>query len=228
MRTLAATFDGLSIDVLETIERAASEGPVRITLASDADIMRSTGAPPRLPEAERRYLAESIRWVDEVVASGGDLAETGAGLECGEGVPPLPEPEPIVFVTGCYDWLHSGHVRFFEEASAFGRLHVTVGNDESVTAHKGPGHPLFAAEVRRYLVGAVRHVHRALVATGSGWLDAAPEMESLGAQVLIVNQDGDRPEKRDYCALHGIAYHVLERAPRPGLSRRSSTELRGY
>ena len=29
---------------------------------------------------------------------------------------------PSVIVTGCYDWLHSGHVRFFEEVSELRRI----------------------------------------------------------------------------------------------------------
>jgi hypothetical protein len=43
-----------------------------------------------------------------------------------------------------------------------------------------------------------------------------------------VNEDGDKPEKRDYCREHGIDYVVLQRLPKPGLRRRSSTELRGF
>ena len=29
-----------------------------------------------------------------------------------------------VFVSGCYDMLHSGHVAFFKEASSYGELYV--------------------------------------------------------------------------------------------------------
>ena len=31
-----------------------------------------------------------------------------------------------VFVSGCYDLLHSGHVEFFRQASQFGELYVGV------------------------------------------------------------------------------------------------------
>jgi hypothetical protein len=43
-----------------------------------------------------------------------------------------------------------------------------------------------------------------------------------------VNEDGDRPEKRQYCEAHGIEYRVLKRLPKPGLPRRQSRELRGF
>lgn len=137
-------------------------------------------------------------------------------------------PRPTVVVSGCYDWLHSGHIRFFEEVASLGNLYVTIGNDDSVRAFKGEGHPLFTAEVRRFMVASMRHVHTALIASGSGWLDAAAEIERLEPDILAVNEDGDRPEKRAYCADRGIEYRVLARLPKAGLPRRSSTELRGF
>ncbi len=149
--------------------------------------------------------------------------------------PPEPEMDTArragrkkVVVTGCYDWLHSGHVRFFEEASQFGELYVIVGNDANVTHLKGPGHPLFPQEVRRYMAGSIRFVHQALVTSGWDWVDAEPEIQRLKPDIYLVNEDGDRPEKRTFCARLGLEYVVLKRLPRPGLPRRSSTDLRGY
>lgn len=37
-----------------------------------------------------------------------------------------------VFVSGCYDMLHSGHVAFFKEASQFGDLYVGIGSDNTI------------------------------------------------------------------------------------------------
>lgn len=133
-----------------------------------------------------------------------------------------------VLVTGCYDWFHSGHVRFFEEVAALGELYVVVGHDENIRLLKGQGHPMFPAEGRRYMVGAIRHVHEALISTGHGWLDAEPEIERIGPDIYAVNEDGDRPEKRAYCEAHGIEYRVLRRAPKQGLPKRQSTALRGF
>ncbi|MDE6511359.1 MAG: adenylyltransferase/cytidyltransferase family protein, partial [Muribaculaceae bacterium] len=36
-----------------------------------------------------------------------------------------------VFVSGCYDMLHSGHVAFFKEASRYGELYVGIGSDRT-------------------------------------------------------------------------------------------------
>jgi len=144
---------------------------------------------------------------------------------------PLAPPDPSrqrVVVTGCYDWLHSGHVRFFEEVSDYGELYVVVGHDANVRLLKGDGHPRFSQEHRRYMTGAVRYVHRSLVSTGSGWMDAEPEIGRIGASIYAVNEDGDKPEKREYCGAHGLEYLVLRRVPAAGLPRRSSTDLRGF
>jgi cytidyltransferase-like protein len=151
------------------------------------------------------------------------------------GLPTAPPLEPAaapgrkrVIVTGCYDWVHSGHVRFFEEVSAYGDLYVVLGHDANLRLLKGPGHPHFPQEERRYVVSAIRYVTQALISSGNGWLDAAPEIERVKPDIYVVNEDGDRGGKREYCAQHGIEYLVLKRAPAPGLPPRTSTELRGF
>jgi cytidyltransferase-like protein len=142
--------------------------------------------------------------------------------------PGTPEGTPRVVVTGCYDWLHSGHIRFFMDAAAYGTLYAVVGSDRNVELLKGPGHPLQREEERRYMVGAVKSVHRCLVSSGSGWMDAEPEIARIGATHYVVNEDGDQPEKREFCRAHGLEYVVLQRVPHSGLPARSSTALRGF
>ena len=133
-----------------------------------------------------------------------------------------------VVVTGCFDWFHSGHVRFFEEVSQLGDLFVVVGHDANVKLLKGEGHPLFPQDERRYLVESVRYVKQALVSTGHGWMDAEPEIALIKPDVYAVNEDGDKPEKRAFCETHGIEYVVLKRIPKEGLPARQSTDLRGF
>lgn len=148
----------------------------------------------------------------------------------------FPEPPPMpsapgkkkVIATGCYDWFHSGHVRFTEEASAYGDLYVCLGSDANVRLLKGDGHPLLCEEERRYVVGSIKYVKQALVTTGSGWVDADPEIRRLKPDIYIVNEDGDKGGKREYCQQMGLEYIVLKRTPAPGLPKRSSTDLRGF
>ena len=133
-----------------------------------------------------------------------------------------------VLVTGCYAWFHTGHIRFFEEVSELGDLYVVVGHDANILALKGEGHPLFDQEERRYIVGSIHYVTQALISTGQGWLDAAPEIERIKPDIYAVNEDGDKSVKQQYCQEHGIEYVVLKRLPKPGLTRRESTHLRGF
>jgi cytidyltransferase-like protein len=148
----------------------------------------------------------------------------------------FPEPAPLpsvpgrkkVVVTGSYDWFHSGHIRFFEEASGYGDLYVVVGHDANICFLKGPGHPLVPEAERRYVVGSIKFVKQALISSGEGWLDADPEIRRLKPDIYAVNEDGDRGGKREYCKELGIEYLVLNRTPAPGLPRRSSTDLRGF
>ncbi len=148
----------------------------------------------------------------------------------------FPEPAPLpsapgrkkVIVTGSYDWFHSGHIRFFEEASGYGDLYVCVGHDANIRLLKGPGHPLVPEAERRYVVGSIKFVKQSLISSGEGWLDADPEIRRLKPDIYAVNEDGDRGGKRDYCQKMGIEYLVLNRTPAPGLPRRSSTDLRGF
>jgi cytidyltransferase-like protein len=133
-----------------------------------------------------------------------------------------------IVATGCFDWLHSGHVRFFEEVSRLGELTVVVGSDANVRLLKGEGHPLFDETERSYMVGSIRFVARTLVSTGSGWMDAEPEIRMLKPDAYAVNEDGDRPEKREFCRANGLDLIVLTRTPRPGLAPRTSTDLRGF
>jgi cytidyltransferase-like protein len=151
-----------------------------------------------------------------------------AGFPDNPPAPRGPSSRKKVIVTGCYDWFHTGHIRFFEEVSELGDLYVVVGHDANIRLLKGAGHPMFSEDQRRYMVGSIRYVTQALISTGDGWLDAEPEIERVRPDIYAVNEDGDKPEKRDYCRRHGIEYVVLKRLPKPGLPKRESTHLRGF
>ena len=106
-----------------------------------------------------------------------------------------PSSKPKVLVSGCYDLLHAGHVRFFETAAEYGDLHVCVGSDENVRHLKGRV-PKFNERERLYMVRAIRHVHHARVSSGSGMLDFEPDMAEISPDFFVVNEDGGSDEKR--------------------------------
>jgi len=127
-----------------------------------------------------------------------------------------------VLVSGCFDLLHSGHVRFLEIASAYGDLYVAVGSDENVKMLKGKL-PMFNERERVYMVKSLKFVKDAFIPSGSGMLDFLPELKSLHPEIFIVNEDGDGKEKRKACEDLGIDYLVLKRIPLDNFPERSSS-----
>jgi cytidyltransferase-like protein len=131
-----------------------------------------------------------------------------------------------VFVSGCFDLLHSGHIAFFQEASAFGDLYVAIGSDKTVYDLKGRA-PINNEDERLYMIKAVSCVKDAFISKGSGVLDFVDEIKDLKPDILIVNEDGNLPAKKELCAQLAIDYKILKRTPHQGLTPRSTTDLRG-
>jgi len=134
-------------------------------------------------------------------------------------------PKRKVFVTGCFDMLHSGHVRFLEEAAGFGEVHVGIGSDRTVKELKGR-YPVTTQEERRYLLESLRHVKACYINSGSGIMDFLKELRRVSPAVFVVNEDGNTPAKAQLCERLGIQYVVLQRNPREHLPARSTTSLR--
>ena len=42
-----------------------------------------------------------------------------------------------VFVSGCFDLIHSGHIEFFRNACTYGDLYVSIGSDKNIKILKG-------------------------------------------------------------------------------------------
>ena len=130
-----------------------------------------------------------------------------------------------VFVSGCYDMLHSGHVAFLEEAARLGDLYVGLGSDETIWALKGRKTINGNAE-RLYMVKALRCVRDAWINSGSGIMDFEKEVAELKPDFFFVNSDGYTPAKKEFCEKLGIRLIVSERIPEAGLPARSTTALR--
>jgi cytidyltransferase-like protein len=130
--------------------------------------------------------------------------------------------EKTVMVSGCFDLMHAGHIAFLKSAAKLGKLHVYVGQDENIKFLKGKA-PYFSQEERKYMVGAVRYVEKAHIASGSGMLDFESDMKMLKPDIFVVNTDGFTPEKKNVCEDNGVKLLVLERIPDDGLPTRSSS-----
>lgn len=130
-----------------------------------------------------------------------------------------------VFVSGCYDMLHSGHVAFFREASHYGDLYVGIGSDATIQELKNRK-TVYSERERLYMVKAIRYVTDAFINSGSGMMDFVETVDHVKPDIFIVNTDGGSETKRQFCRERGIEYIELERLPEDGLQARSTTSLR--
>lgn len=133
---------------------------------------------------------------------------------------------PKVFVSGCYDLLHSGHVAFFKEASKYGDLYVGIGSDKTIEELKNRK-TIYSEKERLYMVKAIRYVKDAFINPGSGYLDFIEIVDQIKPDIFVVNSDGGSDDKRNFCSERGIKYLELERIPEKGLDARSTTSIRG-
>ena len=133
--------------------------------------------------------------------------------------------KPKVFVSGCYDMLHSGHVAFFKEAAQYGDLYVGLGSDATIDDLKGRA-TINSEQERLYMVSAVRYVKEAFINSGSGIMDFEAELRQLQPDYFVVNEDGFSPAKQEICDELNIELKVLERIPDAGLPARSTTDIR--
>lgn len=137
----------------------------------------------------------------------------------------MAEQKKKVFVSGCYDMLHSGHVAFFKEASSYGDLYVGIGSDSTIASLKNR-RTVYSERERLYMVRAIRYVKEAYINPGSGLLDFLDTLDRVKPDIFVVNSDGGSQAKRDLCRQRGIEYIELQRTPEAGLQPRSTTALR--
>jgi cytidyltransferase-like protein len=130
-----------------------------------------------------------------------------------------------VFVSGCFDMLHSGHVAFFEEASGHGDLYVGIGSDRTISELKGR-RTINGERERLYMIKSLRCVKDAWINRGSGLLDFEHELREMKPDIFFVNEDGYTPDKKKLCDELGVELVVSKRVPQEGLPPRSTTALR--
>jgi D-beta-D-heptose 7-phosphate kinase/D-beta-D-heptose 1-phosphate adenosyltransferase len=61
----------------------------------------------------------------------------------------------IVFTNGCFDILHIGHIRYFEEAKNFGDVFVIGLNSDSSVSKIKPGRPVIPEQQRAEVLSAL-------------------------------------------------------------------------
>ena len=94
----------------------------------------------------------------------------------------------VIWVNGCFDVLHRGHIELLEYAKSCGDIVVVgIDFDDRVKAVKGPSRPFNSFEDRKYVLESLRAVDR-VVGFGSdeeleGWI------EKIHPECMIVGSD---------------------------------------
>jgi cytidyltransferase-like protein len=120
-----------------------------------------------------------------------------------------------VFVSGCYDIIHAGHVQFFEEARALGgHLTVCFASADVLWVHKHRRSSL-PDDHKRALLASLRMVDEVVVGTGlEEGIDFRDHFLRLRPDILAVTEDDKYTGlKKELCAQVGATYVVLPKTP---------------
>lgn len=131
-----------------------------------------------------------------------------------------------VFVSGCYDILHAGHIEFFTQARALGdHLTVSFASSEVLLRHK-QRRPSLPDEHKKALIGALSMVDEVIIGNGHELgLDFKEDFLRIRPDILAVTED-DKYEaiKRELCAEVGARYVRLPKTP-PRFTPVSTSQL---
>jgi cytidyltransferase-like protein len=134
-----------------------------------------------------------------------------------------------VFVSGCYDVLHAGHLAFFEDARALGdKLTVCFASDEVLFRHKGCRSAIPESHKHR-LLQSLRMVDEVVVGRGTEMgLDFVDHFRRLRPSILAATDDDCYADvKRTLCAEVGAKYRQLPKRV-PCEATVSSTDIRQW
>ena len=122
-----------------------------------------------------------------------------------------------VFVSGCYDIVHAGHIQFFEEARALGDYLIVSFASEPVLWHHKQRKPSIPDEHKKVLLESLRMVDKVILGTGmKKGLDFEEEFLQERPDVLAVTEDDLYSGiKKELCSRVGASYVVLPKTPRP-------------
>ena len=130
----------------------------------------------------------------------------------------------VVFTNGCFDLLHPGHIRGFEQARALGDvLIVAINSDSSVKFLKGNDRPIIPQNERAEILAALAAVDYVVIfddLTAEGLLrDLRPHVQCKGTDYT----EDSVPERAVMDALGGVVRIVGD--PKAHSTREILTEI---
>ncbi|WP_269524156.1 adenylyltransferase/cytidyltransferase family protein [Coraliomargarita parva] len=120
-----------------------------------------------------------------------------------------------IFVSGCYDILHAGHIQFFKEAKALGdHLTVCFASDQVLWEHKNRRTSL-PQDHKLALISNLEVVDQVVIGGSQELgLDFKDHFLKIKPHVLAVTEDDQYgPKKRELCDAVGAEYVILPKTP---------------
>jgi D-beta-D-heptose 7-phosphate kinase/D-beta-D-heptose 1-phosphate adenosyltransferase len=94
----------------------------------------------------------------------------------------------IIFVNGCFDVLHPGHIQLFEYARSLGDyLIVAIDSDKKVGEMKGPSRPIFCQDDRARTLEAIRYIDVVHIFNSKEELEDL--IKTINPDIMIVGSD---------------------------------------
>jgi len=93
-----------------------------------------------------------------------------------------------VFVNGCFDILHPGHIKMFENARNLGdRLIVAIDSDRKIKEMKGSKRPINPVFNRKIILESIRYIDEVIVFDTKEELQAL--VKKIKPDIMMVGSD---------------------------------------
>jgi rfaE bifunctional protein nucleotidyltransferase chain/domain len=94
----------------------------------------------------------------------------------------------IIFINGCFDILHPGHIAMFEYARSLGtKLIVAIDSDEKVKQMKGDSRPVNSQDDRKFILEAIRHIDEVIIFNSKDELQEL--VKTIKPDIMMVGSD---------------------------------------
>ena len=100
----------------------------------------------------------------------------------------MPPDSKKIWVNGCFDVLHVGHIKLLEYAKGLGGyLVVGVDSDQKVSESKGKNRPFNTLEDRKSVLQSIRYVDK--VVTYNSEQELEDHIKNIEPDVLVIGSD---------------------------------------
>ena len=92
----------------------------------------------------------------------------------------------LVFVNGCFDILHLGHIKLLEFAYEYGNVFIGLNSDKSIKSIKGNNRPFFNEQYRKEMLLAIKYVYDVIL-----FDELTPKkiINQLNPNIIVVGYD---------------------------------------